>query len=93
MGYSIDFKEGVIKDYETGINNIEEYVEAKGISKTTFYNWIKEAKSCNVEFIDITNITNSNNKLELNVNNIKIIIDDNYNEALLLKIIRSLNKL
>lgn len=93
MGYSIEFKKSIIEDFKLGIDNIEGYVKAKGISKTTFYKWTKEERLTNVDFIDITNITTANTKLQLNINNVEITIDDNYNESLLLKVIRSLNKL
>ncbi|MBQ9124506.1 MAG: hypothetical protein IJY14_02325 [Acholeplasmatales bacterium] len=97
MGYSIEFKNSVIEDYKKGIvGKIEDYVISKGISKTTFYKWIKEINIKNdlIPFIDITSsVVNNSSSLLLQINNINIEINDNYNESLLLNVIRTLNKL
>lgn len=97
MGYSIEFKNSIIADYKNGIiGKVEDYVVSKGISKTTFYKWIKQddIKDDVIQFIDITSsLANNTSNLTISINNINIEINDNYNEALLLNVIRTLNKL
>lgn len=85
-GYSIGFKKSIIEDY----------IKSKGISKTTIYKWIKQddIKDDVISFIDITSsLVNNTSNLTIFINDINIEINDNYNEALLLNVIRTLNKL
>ena len=85
MSYSKSLKEIIIEDYQKGIDNLGEYLKDKGIAKTTFYKWTKEYRTPAATFIDVTDISNvTNNTLKLTINNINIIIEDNYNESLLL---------
>ncbi|MGN1337784.1 MAG: transposase [Candidatus Coprovivens sp.] len=99
MSYSEIEKKRIIEEYDSSVS-VERYVESKGISKTSFYKWQKiygdKVQSNNITPIDITKeIKNSfqTASLCIKTNNIDIIVNDTYNEELLLRVIRSLKKL
>lgn len=96
MRYTKEFKDSVLTDYKNGIESkIEDYLITKGISKTTFYKWIKEIDNDKPNlFIDITqSINNCSSNLLISINDININIDNNYDESLLLKLLRTIKKL
>ena len=97
MRFSQEFVQSVKNDYQNGlIGKVDDYIVAKGISKSTFYKWVKnnENDASKISFIDITpSITNCSSDLTININDINIKLDNNYDKNLFLKVIKSIKKL
>lgn len=99
MAYSEEFKHEIIAEYNSGINtSLEEFVKEKGICKTTFYKWLRKANKESFEFIDITDsilcdVDEVEPTLNVVVNGASIQVDNSYNEELLIRVARSLQKL
>ena len=101
MAFSEQFKHEIISEYKMGINtSLEEFVKRKGIGKTTFYKWLKNLDNDNenFEFIDITetiigDVNEVDSTLNIVINGASIQVGNNYNENLLIRVARSLQKI
>ena len=105
MAFSEQFKHEIIAEYKMGINtSLEEFVKRKGIGKTTFYKWLKNLNNDNenFEFIDITKtiigdvnevVNEVESTLNIVINGASIQVGNNYNENLLIRVARSLQKI
>ena len=99
MSYSEIDKKRIIEEYDSNVP-VERYAKLKGISKTSFYKWQKiygdTSQLGRIVPIDVTNEIKKPNQLSsicIQMNNTNIVVDDNYNEELLLRVIRSIKKL
>lgn len=94
MKYTLKDKKTYIDNATTFKGTTLEYCRLNNLSPATFYKWKKEFS--NNTFIDITDeikTNNSTSNLTLNIKDILITVDDNYNEELLLKVITSIGKI
>ena len=99
MSYSESERKKIIEEYDHKVN-IDAYVLSKGISRSSYYKWLKKygnsSSSNKVTPIDITSeIKNTveSSSICIQTNGTTVIVDEDYNEKLLLRIIRSLKKL
>ena len=99
MSYSESERNKIIEEYDHKVN-IDSYVLSKGISRSSYYKWLKKygdsSSSNKVTPIDITSqIKNTveSSSICIKANSTTILVDVDYNEELLLRLIRSLNKL
>lgn len=100
MKFNEEQKRNIINNYK-GEQSVREYLKSLPISNSTFYKWAKlygnnqiVSKEKRTNFIDATAILNESVAyIELNVKDVLIKITDEYNEVLLLKVIKSINKL
>lgn len=89
MKYSTEEKRKIINGKTVDLN-VEEYCKRVGIGSSTYYKWLKD----NNEFVDITKALNSSNSsLNIEVSGVNISVTSNYDESLLLRLVRTLNKL
>ena len=97
MKFSEETKKKIVLGYDRNVGSVEEYCIKQSISKASFYKWRTKYKENNTEIIDITDkiITEPINdeNLKLNINKVEIVLTKNYDEELLLKVVRSLKKL
>lgn len=93
MSYSTEQKIEFINGFKTYEGTLENYVALHNISKTSYYNWLAKYDKTLVEIpLETTNASN-NNRLKLNIKDISIDISNDYDESLLISVIRSLRKL
>ena len=91
--FSLELKNKVVNDYNQGlILNLDTYLREIGIARSTFYVWLKKYNNQDaIRFIDITDkINNSQSCITLKIKDVELILDNNYNEELLLRVINSL---
>ena len=91
--FSLELKNKVFNDYNQGlILNLDTYLREIGIARSTFYAWLKKYNNQDaIRFIDITDkINNSQSCITLKIKDVELILDNNYNEELLLRVINSL---
>lgn len=98
MSYTTEEKLAFINGYKTFDGSVGEYAALHNISKTSYYTWVKEFDRSFIElptslFNEPNNTSTAKSELYLLINDIKIIVDNNYDESLLLNIIRSLKKI
>lgn len=97
MKFSEETKKKIVLGYDKNVGTVEEYCTKQLISKASFYSWRTKYKENNTEIVDITDkiITEPINdeNLKLNINKVEIVLTKNYDEELLLKVVRSLKKL
>ncbi len=94
MKYSDEEKKLIIKNKPENISVVE-YCNNIGISKSIYYVWEKQLKEKKRSFIDVTGLVldDSPVNISLNIKDITINLDSNYNEELLIKVINSLRKI
>lgn len=93
MKYSTEEKQKIINGKTVDLN-VEEYCKRVGIGSSTYYKWLKDFRCNNNEFVDITKALNSSNSsLNIEVSGVNISVTSNYDESLLLRLVRTLNKL
>ena len=96
MIYSNEEKIQIIKNKPEN-ESVINYCNSIGVSKSSFYNWVKELDEANEKpsFIDVTDIAmkNVSNDIKLTIKDVSINLNSNYNEELLIRVINSLRKL
>lgn len=97
--YTDEQKIEIVNKYNEG--SLKAYAESVGISRTTFSKWRKKynvAKTSDIAIVDITdNVKNTRTEtsslISLCINGITINISDDYDESLLIKVLRSIKKI
>lgn len=97
MRYTLEERKLILKEYDSFTGSTTQFITLRNLCPATFYKWLKERNSAiDASFVDITNelkMDLCNDSINITVNEVKIGLSNNYNEELLLKVIRSLRKL
>lgn len=96
MCYSLEKRKEIITGRPANMD-IRTYCNNVGISYSTYYKWYKDLsdKSKDITLVDVTELVNDcdASSIKLEISNISIHINTNYNENHLLNVIRTLKKL
>lgn len=97
MRYTLEERKKILNEYDSFTGSTTQFITSRNLCQATFYKWLKERNNASdVPFLDVTNklkVDLCNDSINISVNEVKIGLSNNYNEELLLKIIRTLKKL
>lgn len=93
MSYTIEEKLEFVNGYKTFNGSVEEYAALHNISKTSYYTWVKQFDKSFIELQPSLFDEQINKVITLSINDVNINVDKNYDETLLLNVIRSLKKI
>ena len=87
-------KEKEIINAKPSNQDVTSYCNEIGISKASYYKWIKQINNnANPIFVEITPAIKMNSIINIEVNNVIIHVEPNYNSKLLLSVINTLKQL
>lgn len=96
MYYSLDKRKEIVEGKPDDID-VRNYCKEIGIAYSTYYKWYKDlnSPSKDASFVDVTKLVNECNSssIKLEISDIIIHINNNYDENHLLNVIRTLKKL
>ena len=96
MRYSAEERKEIVLA-KPGNVDVRTYCETVGIAYPTYYKWKKEFNTVetDVNIIDVTTLLSKDetNTIDLEISDITIHVNSDYNEAHLLSIIKSIKKL
>ncbi len=96
MRYTLEERKEIISAKPSNVN-VETYCKTVGIAYPTYYKWKKElnAVETDLNIVDVTSLLSKNetNTIDLEISDITIHVNSDYNEAHLLSIIKSIKKL
>ena len=92
MSYTLEKKKEIINAKPSN-QDVTSYCNEIGISKASYYKWLKEINTdVNPKFIEITSSTDTD-VINIEVNNVIIHVEPNYDSKLLLSVINTLKQL
>lgn len=96
MRYTVEEKKNILSGLPAN-TKIDEYCKEIGIHPSTYYQWKRDFDNQTAEtsFLDVTKLVNECNSssIKLEISDISIHINNNYDENHLLNVIRTLKKL
>ena len=93
MSYTLEKKKEIINAKPSN-QGVTSYCNEIGISKASYYKWIKQINNnANPIFVEITPAIKMNSIINIEVNNVIIHVESNYDSKLLLSVITTLKQL
>ena len=93
MKYTLEKKKEIINAKPSN-QDVTSYCNEIGISKASYYKWLREIdNNADPIFVEITPAIKMNSIINIEVNNVIIHIEPNYDSKLLLSVINTLKQL
>ena len=92
MRYELEYKLECVNNYLSMENrpSIEAYVKNLEVSTIGFKKWLKKYSSPSLDVVDVIPKLCSSNPIKISISGIETELDKNYNEDLLIHVVRSL---